>query len=314
MNKFEMKRAAEPQEEPGDLERAREEESLREARERAREAHGKMIPEEYAQLADTLDPDENEITYPEKLPDHADFKTKWEREDQMEMSFVKVTARVGSAGREAGDLLVGPEIYRAFALVDIQREALEKIPEDDLGAYFREKQQLDAAQQALEATIRAREAVDPAIRKKFQITEDIAELANKFHRDPRTKNVTDYFNRRSEMVEREGIPAEVAPPTVPDMKSITRAERPVARRNEREEQELAHRDTIISDTMLIVDAERAQKSTPTMEVIAKKLELIGGTYTMQEEVIRSGGRVLGGIAKKIREAGIMYGNTERKAA
>ena len=299
MNKFEMKQAAEsPREHVS-----------------AREAHGETIPEKYAQLADTTDPNKNEIAYPKKLPDHADAKTKWEQQDQMEMSFTKVMARVSGAMRDAGDVLIGPEAYRALALVDVQRQALEKVPKDDVGAYFQEKQQFDAAQQALEATLRAREAVDPAIRKKLKITEGLLELVNKFQGDPRTKNVMDYFNQRNELVEREGMPAEVAPPTVPDMKAITRAERPVARRKEREEQELAHRDTIISDTLLLaVDPERVQTPAPTLEVIAKKIESIGGTYKMQEEVMESGGRVLGSIAKKIREAGIMQGNAERKAA
>lgn len=298
MNKFEMKQAAEsPREHVS-----------------AREAHGETIPEEYAQVADTTDPNKNEITYPGKLPDHTDAKTKWEHEDQMELSFTKVLARVGGAMRDAGDVLVGPETYRALALVDVQREALEKVSKEDIGAYFKEKQQLDAAQQALEATLRAREAVDPAIRKKLKITEGLLELVNKFQGDLTTKNVMDYFNRRNEMVEREGMPAEVAPPTVSDMKAITRSERPVARHKERERQELAHRETIISDTMLVVDPEWARTPAPTMEMVAKKLESIGGTYKMQEEVLQRGGRVLGSITKQIREAGSMYGNAERKSA
>mgnify|MGYP001560875729 CR=1 FL=1 len=149
MKSFEAKRVVESQGEEGDLERAREQELLKEARERAREAHGETIPEKYAQLADTTDPNKNEIAYPKKLPDHADAKTKWEQQDQMEMSFTKVMARVSGAMRDAGDVLIGPEAYRALALVDVQRQALEKVPKDDVGAYFQEKQQFDAAQQAL---------------------------------------------------------------------------------------------------------------------------------------------------------------------
>lgn len=282
--------------------------------EAGQKAEQEPIPREYAQLADTLDPRKNEISYPEALPEAADAKTKWEHADEMEMAFTKVLARVGGAAREAGDVLVGTEMYNQLLRVVQAQERLKRVAEDDLGVFYKEKQEIAAAEQMLEQMVRAREATDPAVRKKLTTTKDILKLVTGFQEDLKTKNVMEYFNRRSEMIEREGLPAEVAPATLPEVRVVTKPDRPAARRGETVAQEVGHAETIISDTMLAIDTNREITPLPSADAVSQKIESIGGIYKMQQDVIEAGGRVLARVAKQIREVGVLYGNAERKVA
>lgn len=287
------------------------EQEPRKVREHAGEVKKESVPQEYAQLADTIDPAEHGIVVPRELPKGADAKAAWEHQDQVEMVFTKVLARVSGAARDAGELLAGRELY--YQLVEMEEKRKS-------GA----KQDLLVASEKHEQLLRVQEKADPHIREKVSIARDISQEVRAFQEDPKTKNVMDYFARRTDMITEQGLPAEVAPATVPEMRAVTRAEMPSARRKQEKRVDTLG-ETIIktsaeldpkfihSDTMLALDV-RGGASLPGVEAVAEKIASIGSTHRMQQEVIEHGKHLLTHIAQEVREAGVLYGKTERKAA
>lgn len=286
------------------------EQAPRKGHERVREIKKESVPQEYAQLADTVDEFRQDIVVPPELPKGTDAKAAWEHQDQTEMVFTRIMARVSGAARDAGELLIGRDLYHQIVEMDERRRA---------GA----KKELLAASAKHEQLLQTQEKADPHIREKESVARDVLQRVQEFQNDPKTKNVMDYFARRTDMITQQGLPAEVAPATVPEMRAVTRAEMPSARQK-RERRVNTLGETIIktpeeldralvhSKTLLALDTPGA--SLPSTEAVAKKIASIGGTHKMQEEVIEQGRGVLAYIAQEVREAGVSYGKTERKAA
>lgn len=280
------------------------------AREHVREVEAGSIPQEHAQLVDTIDQFRQDIVIPPELPKGADAKAAWEHQDQVEIMFTKVLARVSGAARDASELLVGMDLYHQIVEMNEDRRA---------GA----KKKLLAASEKHEQLLRAQEKADPHIRDKTSVARDILQRVQEFQNDLKTKNVMDYFTRRTDMITTQGLPAEVAPATVPEMRAVTRAEMPSARQK-REKRVDTLGETIIktpeeldralihSKTLLALDT--PSPSLPSTEAVAEKIASIGGTHRMQQEVIEHGKHLLAHIAREVREAGVLYGKTERKAA
>lgn len=280
------------------------------AQEHVREVEVELIPQEHAQLVDTIDQFLQDIVVPPELPKGVDAKAAWEHQDQMEMVLTKALARVSGAARDASELLVGRGLYHQIVEMNENRRA---------GV----KKKLLAASEKHEQLLRAQEKTDPHIREKTSVARDILQRVQEFQDDPKTKNVMDYFTHRTDMIITQGLPAEVAPATVPEMRAVTRAEMPSARQK-REKRVDTLGETIIktpeeldralihSKTLLALDT--PSPSLPSTEAVAKKIASIGSTYRMQQEVIEHGKYLLAHIAREVREAGVLYGKTERKAA
>ncbi len=305
---------------------------LKEAREQEQQAAA-ALPEKYQNVVDEYDPAKNAVEIPKEARDVATNKERFDIVDGMEMTHMKMQARISGALRDTGDALVGPAIHEAMNKVRYAQE--------------RDKQKLKD-----ELNLMVSGSGDPLIAEKMLAVRDLQDLSDKYHDDPEFKAVSDYYNARGEFLMEAGQPADVAGDTQPDMRPFgdaTRIDDTAAMESVTPEAPVFNKDLDVFEGGAAADHPEeggvdpfaqtqadASGFAPTAEMpsvggsklegkdLSKDLQQIlnygargsetlsypGAKHQMQEDVIKKGQRVVGLATRRLQEIAAMQAAQE----